>query len=64
MADASLQKLQALDLVMRATLDVADAKAHQVAAVQSARESGASLREIAEALGMSHEQVRRMLGTY
>lgn len=41
--------------------DVQTARQHLVYALELAHKQGRSLREIAEAAGMSHEQVRRLI---
>lgn len=53
--------MKELKKVERATAKVAAAQTHQHLAILEARAAGASSRKIAEAAGVSHTQVQRIL---
>lgn len=55
------QKRQALSLAKRASAKAGDAGVAHRSAVLFAHDAGASLREIAEASGMSHSTVKRII---
>ena len=52
-----------LERVEQAAFAVADAREEFETAIRAAHANGAALRTIAEAAGVSHEQVRRMIRT-
>lgn len=61
-ADAHRDKQAALQLAVRAAKRAEAAEVTKANAVRFALERGASLRELADALGVSHMTVKRLAG--